>query len=364
MISVRIRGIYSTALTKIFLDSGFKIIQPSEIIRERFGFADENKKGEVEPNLYVHDRMDRQGITVAGDRFYYKEIIKVLRSILDDAIFRGSLQASLGMMHPQIQVRESSLMQMIKASNMIGEHIDIEFPGLSKRRLDEIRNTVTPTVSGHHYYKACGGRISMMVDIAERMLREGCEREEVESLLRENVSRILPRTGWRISMEHAKIAGQTFNLGLAKIVRFSMEDRKMILLRRIFSKGVYDGLNVHKDKGDYAISEIRIGDLSFRTRYFSKDEEYKGTYININTPIELYPRKIRYVDLETDICVWPNGEVKRIDAEKLEDALSLGLISERLAEISKREIKKILNSISLEEERESIHFLSDESSWE
>ncbi|RLI39925.1 hypothetical protein DRO64_09880, partial [Candidatus Bathyarchaeota archaeon] len=245
MISVRIRGIYSTALTKIFLDSGFKIIQPSEIIRERFGFADENKKGEVESNLYVHDRMDRQGITVAGDRFYYKEIIKVLRSILDDAIFRGSLQASLGMMHPQIQVRESSLMQVIRASNMIGEHIDIEFPGLSKRRLDEIRNTVTPTVSGHHYYKACGGRISMMVDIAERMLREGCEREEVESLLRENVSRILPRTGWRISMEHAKIAGQTFNLGLAKIVRFSMEDRKMILLRRIFSKGVYDGLNVH-----------------------------------------------------------------------------------------------------------------------
>ena len=76
MISVRIRGIYSTALTKIFLDSGFEIIQPSEIIRERFGFADEGIKGEVEANLHVHDRMDRQGIIVEETRFTTRRSLK------------------------------------------------------------------------------------------------------------------------------------------------------------------------------------------------------------------------------------------------------------------------------------------------
>ena len=236
-------------------------------------------------------------------------------------------------------------------------HVDIEFPGLSKKKLDEIRAAVTPTVTGHHYYKACRGKISSLVDIAERMLREGCLKDEVETLLKENVWSLLPKAGSRINWEHTKIEGQTFNLGAAEIVKFYKKDGRLILLRRFFKKGMYDGLKVQKDQGDIAISDIVIGNLSFKTRYFSRDEKYKGTYVNINTPIELYPTKIRYVDLEADICVWPNGEIKRLDNEKLEEAVSRGLISKRLAEISNREIEKVLNSISLEEEREAYNLL-------
>jgi len=59
------------------------------------------------------------------------------------------------------------------------------------------------------------------------------------------------------------------------------------------------------------------------------------------------------VDLEVDICVWPDGEIRRIDHEKLMEAAAGGLISERLIEISNEEIEKILDSISLEEEEEA-----------
>ena len=355
MVSVRIRGIYSTALTRLMLDNGFEIVQPSEPIVKRFGFSRKSEM-DVQPNLNVYDRLDRQGVIAAGDMISVEKFICILRSTLDDAIFRNPLLLQREKIYQNRY--ESSLreVQLSDFSNVSPEQhlrVDIEFPGLSKRRLDEIRATVTPTIAGHHYYKACGNRVSSMVDIAERMLEEECPREEVEELLNESIQGIFPRMGSRISLEHVKIDGQTFDLGLAQIMKFDRKNGRLILLRRFFKKGVYDGLKVQKDPGDYAVTEAVIGDLSFRTRYFSRDERYKGTYININTPVELYPSKIRYVDLEVDVCVWPSGEIRRIDDEKLEEAASRGLISEKLVELSNREIERILNSISLEEEEEA-----------
>jgi len=37
MVNVRVRGIYATAISKILLDSGFKLVEASEKIRERLG---------------------------------------------------------------------------------------------------------------------------------------------------------------------------------------------------------------------------------------------------------------------------------------------------------------------------------------
>jgi len=322
---------------------------------KRFGFLRKNE-ADVQPDLNVHDRMDRQGVIASGDVISIEKFIHILRSTLDDAVFRNPLRIRRETIYRDSYGSSLNNIQLSDFSNTKSEEllrVDIEFPGLSKKRLDEIRAIVTPTIAGHHYYKACGNYISSMVDIAERMLEEGCPRDEVEALLNENIRSRFPKAGSRISLRHVKINGQTFDLGLAKITRFNKKTGRLILLRRFFKKGVYDGLNVQKDPGDYAVTEAAIGDLSFRTRYFSRDEMYKGTYININTPVELYPTKIRYVDLEVDICVWPNGEIRRIDSEKLEEAASRGLISERLVELSNKEIEKILNSISLEEEEEA-----------
>jgi len=355
LVSVRIRGIYSTALTRLMLDNGFEIVQPSEPIAERFGFSRKNEM-DVQPDLNVYDRMDRQGVIATGDMISVERFICILRSTLDDAIFRNPLLLRRETIYHNSydsSLRETELSDFSNASPEQHLRVDIEFPGLSKRRLDEIRARVTPTIAGHHYYKACGNRVSAMVDIAERILEEECPKEEVEELLNESIRGLFPRRGSRISLEHVKIEGQTFDLGLAQIMRFDRKSGRLILLRRFFKKGVYDGLRVQKDPGDYAVTEAVIGDLSFKTRYFSRDARYKGTYININTPVELYPSKIRYVDLEVDVCVWPSGEMRRIDDEKLEEAASHGLISEKLVELSNREVEKILNSISLEEEEEA-----------
>jgi len=357
VVSVRIRGVYSTALTRLLLDNGFEIVQPSEIITKRFGFA--RKDEDVSPDLYMHDRQDHQGVIAFGDGVSVENLIYILRSTLDDAVFRNPLQIKREI--SGLYGYESSLSNIqfntFNAKSENQSWVDVEFPSLSKERLDEIRATVTPTVTRHHYYKACGGIISSMVDMAERMIEEGCPRGEVEALLMESIRSRFPREGSRIRMEHVKINGQTFNLGIAKIVKFNGKNGRMILLRRFFKKGVYDGLKIQKEEGDYAITEVRIGDLSFKTRYFSRNGEYKGTYININTPVELYPTKIRYVDLEADICIWPNGEIRRIDLEKLEEAAACRLISERLVEIANKEIEKIMSSLSLEEEQNAFYLV-------
>jgi len=322
---------------------------------KRFGLERKNEV-DLQPDLRVYDRPDRQGVTATGNISSVKKFINILKSTLDDAVYRNPLQIKREMISKSNREPYLSDTGLSDVSNLESEglfRVDIEFPGLSKKKLDEIRAAVTPTVTGHHYYKACGNAVSSMVDIAEKMLNEGCPRDEVEALLKESVSRRFPKVGSRISLEHIKIFGQIFDLGSAKITRFCKKSRRLVLLRRIFGKGFYDGLRIQKDLGDFAVTEVVIGDLSFRTRYFSRDGKYKGTYININTPVELYPGKIRYVDLEVDVCVWPNGEIRRIDNERLEKAANEGIISERLIEISNERIKKIMNSISLEEEEEA-----------
>jgi predicted RNA-binding protein associated with RNAse of E/G family len=101
-------------------------------------------------------------------------------------------------------------------------------------------------------------------------------------------------------------------------------------------------LDVAKEAGDKAISETKIGEWWITTKYFSEGGELKGTYINLNTPVEVYPKAIRYVDLEVDVCISPNGAVKVLDMDKLEKALEKGIISQKIFETIKGKVEEIL----------------------
>ena len=61
--NVFIRGIYSTALTRLFLDAGYNIIFPSNEIQKRFNIpfrpVDNYSK-----DITIQDRFDRQGISI------------------------------------------------------------------------------------------------------------------------------------------------------------------------------------------------------------------------------------------------------------------------------------------------------------
>ena len=337
MFKVKIRGIYATALTKLLidyknifgnqisselLDNGFALVQPSATVRERF----ELKENDESPYLEVYDRQDKQGVQAYGTSEAVNAFTSILQSCLDDVVIRkGEAPATL-----------------LEGSR----YVDVEFPALSKKKLDEIRGSVTPTIEGHHYYKACGVNISSALDMAEKLLEKGGSREEVEKLLKQTIRAKYPIVGSLIEMEHVKLHGDAFNLGKAVIEAFD-HHRSLIRFRRVFKKkGIYDGLKTEKTPGDYAVTEAKIGEWHFKTRYFAKDGRYKGTYINLNTPIELYPYGIRYVDLEVDVCVWPNGRVKKLDEKKLKEATAEGIITPKLARIVKEKLQGIIKGLN------------------
>ncbi len=227
-----------------------------------------------------------------------------------------------------------------------GSHfLDVEFPALSKEKLDDIRRSITETMDGHHYYKACGGIFSAAMDMAERLLEKGTPIEEIERLFRQTVGASFPTTGSIIAIEHVKLDGRVLHLGEALVEAFD-EDKSLVKFSRIIrAEGTYDGLGTRKERGDRAVTEAKIGGWHYKTQYFSKEGRHKGTYINLNTPAELYPYGIRYVDLEVDICVWPSGRVGKVDEKKLESAAAEGIVTQRLVETVKKKVQELMKTI-------------------
>jgi len=305
----RIRGIYATALTRLLLDHGVEVVQPSEEIVERFG----STFSEDSPDMAIRDRPDLQGVEASGS----VEALDALRSLLGEELLDVVFRRAAGI------------------------HLDVEFPWASKTRLDDYRRLVAPTVPGHHFYKACGGAVSSAAEMAERLLLRGRHPGEVEGLLRRTVEPHLPFEGSEVCVEHVKLSGYRLSLGRAVIEAY--EEGSRVTYRREMQGGsLYDGLGVAKEAGDRAVTEARLGAFHMVTKYFSDGGRFKGAYINLSTPLELYPSRVRYVDLEVDVCVWPGGDVQAVDAELLERAAAEGAITGRLLEAVREETDEIL----------------------
>ncbi|WP_237697113.1 DUF402 domain-containing protein [Desulfurococcus amylolyticus] len=75
---VRIRGIYATALTKLLMDKGHSIVQPSEKIASRFNIGIDNSPSDVT----VKDKDDGDGVVVIGfpseAREIYNDIVSAI----------------------------------------------------------------------------------------------------------------------------------------------------------------------------------------------------------------------------------------------------------------------------------------------
>ena len=117
-------------------------------------------------------------------------------------------------------------------------------------------------------------------------------------------------------------------------------DGKLMIVQRVFSgKGVYDGFNIPISPGDVCYTVIENGSWILRHIYLSQNG-LKGEYININTPPEILPGMIRYLDLAVDVIRTSDGEVKIIDLEELKKFLDEGVIGRDLYEIALTKAKE------------------------
>ena len=298
---LKIRGIYATALTRFFLERGFKVALPSGPIGERFagwpGFD-----AFAAPDARLLDLDSKQGILVEGEEGVLRELLPHLRDRFSDAVVRKRAEDAL----------------------------EIEFPLEAKAVLDELRNIVIPTLRLHHRLKTMA---SDQVDLVEKEtlahapeMRESLSLKMERELIWETYER-----GKELAIEHVKPDGRVLNLSEGEIEDFEFEGRRLVLRRSKFKgRSTYDGLGMRKREGDYAVSEIRGGDWFYRHTYFRAGGEKIGDYYNINTPVEFYPHRIRYVDLEIDVVRFPDGRVEIVDESEAWRSFEAGHISAKM----------------------------------
>jgi len=294
--STQVRGIYATALSSLFVDLGVPIANPSPVIQERLGLGSSPNAAAVQ----LRDREDRQGITFDGGESDVRSLLEVLRVAFPRAVSRAARDH-----------RTWSL----------------EFPASVKAELDERRRQVLPTVMLHHQLKVIA---SERVDAAERQLAWEPDRlDTISATLRRDLVDRRIRPGTRISVEHVKPAGPEYDL---KGVVGSYDGRNLRVDRRFYPGGNYDSLDVPRMSGDFGRVDIEIGSGIAVRRYFRADGRHLGDLYNLATAAELYPGRVRYVDLELDVLHMPGEPPRVVDEADLERAYQRGFLTETLVD--------------------------------
>jgi hypothetical protein len=295
---LKIRGIYATALTKFLLDSGYKIVEPSAEIQERFDL----RQTRDTPEILIQDREDLQGVDIIGEAERISPLVRVLQGGLLDAIL---LQFGTG--------KDSAGELAGKA----GEPDDLaraqlEFAGASKATLDKIRSSILPTLAKHHRLRIIHPK---KLGRAEKELMRNPDRQgELEKeVFLEAVLSPLRKSGLA-RLEHIKPLGKPIRPREGVLLE---ADERKILIQRSFSQGRYDGLDLPIEAGDYCLTEVEEGAWYVKHTYYSAGGKLKGKYYNINTPVELYPYGARYVDLEVDVIQRGGEEPFMVDRDTL-----------------------------------------------
>ena len=306
---VKLRGIYATGLSKLFLDHGLLIVEPSIEIKERLGID----YIEQEPDVFIEDKRIKHTVFLEGDSAAVYQVQNIIANNLEESVFFKKVEGV----------------------------VEVDFPISMKKRLDDLRGKILPTLINHHYYKAFGGDVSSALDMAEKLINRGESRDITKELFQKIVAQNIPSEGMIVNIEHVKLNGEVINLGKASIR--VIDDDFLEFEREIKGNGDYDGLGVSKNNGDIAVSKIFNSEYYIETRYYSKYGNLKGTYININTPVEIYSSYLRYIDLDLDVIIWPDGHGEIIDESKLKDAESRGVITKSFANKIRNLAEDLLN---------------------
>ena len=225
--------------------------------------------------------------------------------------------------------------------------IDVSSP--DKKIMDDIRGMVIPTIDYHHSIKANfqDEHESVLVDYAEKAIAHGAPKQPLVKALFETIMERLSARK-RIIIEHVKLNGTVLEIGPAEVISVNITEEKEnscccieARLRRVVrSSGIYDGLGVEKEPGDVIETVVNTCDWKTIHSYYSHSGELKGRYININTPPELTPYGLRYIDLEVDV-VEVNNEKRVIDENELKRHYLQGRVTRSMIEKIAEEIASI-----------------------
>jgi hypothetical protein len=223
----------------------------------------------------------------------------------------------------------------------------------SRRALDADRRAVATTMPGHHRVKAGSATASTAVDFAEGVFAHddsgqldwegngdgGTVDDDVDHdsdgeafPFAAVVDAFGPKEGDTYRLEHGKPEGRRITLGRGEVTALDPDAGRLTLEREMTGGGTYDGLGVPREDGDVAVTKLTEGKWWYPTVYRSADGETRGTYVNVCTPVELFPEHARYVDLHVDVVRHADGSVERLDDDELDAAVDAGHVQPALAD--------------------------------
>ena len=467
--NVRVRGIYSTALTETVADHGdLSVVQASDAIADRF----EDSFPPVHADATVETTGDRQGVGVAGDH----EVVETLTALLADvgrdtlvwtdpaprdAVFDGRVTETLGSGavvrldddaegflpydraddrvetddRVRVQVREpappwgsnrpvldtelgftgglaelvrggsttrgggpadivdlisadprdgwgvrwghlsddaefDALADALRAHNERAESLDaaladapdpgetvgrrwdgtatrwVWFGRESRFALDERRRAVVPTMAGHHRIKAGDDRASAAVDFAEAICgsADGGDGDGLDFPFGVVTRQFGPREGDSVEIGHGKPDGRYISLGRGEVAEYD-PDGTVTVSRELSPGGTLDAIGEPIEAGDVAVTKFKEGRWWYATVYRDAEDRRKGTYVNVCTPVEVFPDTVRYVDLHVDVVKHGDGRVERVDDDELDAAVESGDVPEDLAEKARSVASAVENAL-------------------
>ncbi len=197
----------------------------------------------------------------------------------------------------------------------------------SRFALDEVRREVTSTMPGHHRVKAGDRAASAAVDYVEAL----CDDPEPARRTSPSAWRpaVRPAVGGSLSLGHGKPDGRLITLGSGEVQTTIRRDGDLGAdERRRHLRRPRRRPRVRRRGGH----EVPRGALVVPDGVPRRDGAMKGTYVNVCTPVEIFPDTARYVDLHVDVVKHADGAVERVDDDELDAAVERGHISEPLAE--------------------------------
>jgi hypothetical protein len=228
----------------------------------------------------------------------------------------------------------------------------------SRLALDAQRRTVATTIPGHHRIKAADESASAGVDLAEALAEDGIgaaadtdatdasHADDGDGFPFDAVARQFgPLEGDRLAIHHGKPDGRRLVLGTGEVTGFD-PDGAVTVEREISSSGEYDALGTTREPGDVAVTKLQEGRWWYPTIYRGAEGERKGTYVNVCTPVELFPDAATYVDLHVDVVNPPEGEVAVVDEDELDEAVDEGHVGQDLADRAKNVAEKVQRALS------------------
>ena len=215
----------------------------------------------------------------------------------------------------------------------------------SRFALDDRRREVTPTMPGHHRVKAGARSASAAVDFVEAVCPAAGAGDDGSELPFDAVTRQFgPQEGASVRLDHGKPDGRRVDLGTAEVVDRD-PDGTVRVRREMRSRGTYDALGTERRPGDVAVTKLTEGKWWYPTVYRSAGGESRGTYVNVCTPVEVFPEAVRYVDLHVDVVKRPDGTVERVDDDELAAAVDAGSVPEPLADRARQVADAVENAL-------------------